>query len=60
MNWQPIATAPKDGSKILLAKKSLMADGYYSGRCWAWPYIYAEPTHWQPLPPLPPLPEEQG
>ncbi len=57
--WMPIASAPKDGTKILLCKKSLIADGFsvkYKGRddyYFAWPYINADPTHWMPLPAAP-------
>lgn len=54
--WQPIETAPKDGSFILLATpKGRIADGFWSpvyGE-WSWPYVMVEPTHWMPLPELP-------
>ena len=56
--WQPIETAPKDGSFILLATpKGRMADGFWSPVyevwVWSWPYVMVEPTHWMPLPELP-------
>ena len=51
--WQPIETAPKDGSFILLATpKGRIADGFWSlvYGVWSWPYVKVEPTHWMPLP----------
>ena len=54
--WQPIETAPKDGSFILLATpKGRIADGFWSPvyGVWSWPYVVVEPTHWMPLPELP-------
>ena len=54
--WQPIETAPKDGSFILLATpKGRIADGFWSTvyGVWSWPYVMVEPTHWMPLPELP-------
>lgn len=50
--WQPIETAPKDGSFILLATpKGRIADGFWSPvyGVWSWPYVMVEPTHWMPL-----------
>ena len=54
--WQPIETAPKDGSFILMATpKGRIADGFWSPvyGVWSWPYVMVEPTHWRPLPELP-------
>lgn len=57
--WQPIETAPKDGTSILLADN-------YGGMqiCWWDSYdwrhdlddvcsTFDDPTHWMPLPPSP-------
>lgn len=54
--WQPIETAPKDGSRLLLATPTgKLADGMWSTqyKVWSWPYVITEPTHWMPAPPIP-------
>lgn len=50
--WQPIETAPKDGTPILVSGILLSAcvaryvdDGFYRGR-----NDMVKPTHWTPLP----------
>ena len=60
--WQPIETAPKDGTRILLCRVHpnpdihiAISDGQWlethNGHWdWVWPYIRKEPTHWMPLP----------
>ena len=56
--WQPIETAPKDSSYVLLAGKyrNDVASGYwlqsaYAGNgAWIWPFVHKHPTHWMPLP----------
>lgn len=59
-DWQPIDTAPKDGSQVLLADSLVAADGYFepsvnNGKgSWIWPYVFRNPTHWMPLTNLPP------
>lgn len=57
MKWQPIETAPTDGTRILLCgRNGKIADGYYgqpdgyaNPKHFVWPYINATPTHWVPL-----------
>ena len=57
--WQPIETAQKDGTRILLADSSVAADGYFDyllnkGKgSWVWPYVKREPTHWTSMPEFP-------
>ncbi|WP_098020853.1 hypothetical protein [Orrella dioscoreae] len=56
--WQPIETAPRDGSTILLRGKGdhRIADGYwlqaaYNGNgAWVWPYVHSEPVTWMLVP----------
>ena len=66
-DWQPIETAPKDGTNILLVnRRGLMATGLWMagirGRGWflrggTKPDTFFNdhhgPTHWMPLPPPP-------
>jgi hypothetical protein len=64
--WQPIETAPKDGSTMLLRGKGdhRIADGYWlqdadkGCGAWVWPYVHSEPIHWMPLPPFPPTQDQ--
>lgn len=51
MDWQPIASAPKDGSPILTWDGEAMFVVEWDAQSWydadAWP---RQPTHWMPLP----------
>lgn len=68
--WRDIASAPKDGSEVLLlepahlsgrtgrwhiSQASWLSDKRYAaGGCWIEGMWVVQPTHWQPLPPAPP------
>lgn len=62
--WQPIETAPKDGTWLLLARKQVMSGqlivvsgSWNSGGAMHMPHWMSavlgfQPTHWMPMPPL--------
>ncbi len=63
--WQPIATAPKDGTPIYAGRVGEARLTFYSQRSQAWCRLGTqqetqwEPTHWQPLP-TPPADGEEN
>ena len=65
MNWQPIETAPRDGTEILLYVGTLCHDygvAWWNGEWWEmgsrecagmkdrFDVEFGAPTHWMPLP----------
>jgi hypothetical protein len=61
--WQPIASAPRDGTLILLHGHDQINPGYYDATPriggygpWHWGITF-QPTHWMRLP-EPPTPKE--
>jgi len=65
MKWSPIATAPKDGTKILVwrphedhnnvahAGVDFWKINHYGNGEWYRSRRHQQPTHWMPLPPPP-------
>lgn len=66
--WQPIATAPKDGTEVLLTDGHYKRTGYWARRIGCWSVdtvvVLSSPTHWMPLPAPPgqasPAPRVKG
>ena len=59
-DWQPIETAPKDGTRVLVYQPGHLhmigtygAFGYYFGPHWWSNGVTIAPTHWMPLPEFP-------
>lgn len=55
-DWQPIETAPCDGTPVLLFHPAwnTLAVGMHHGDCAVWQHpdgdLLSTPTHWTPLP----------
>jgi hypothetical protein len=59
MNWQPIETAPKDGTTIFLFEDGIIGFGMWATwrkkPCWVMKdyqtgdLLESEPTHWAPI-----------
>ena len=52
MEWQPISTAPKDGTEILLCRNGARFIGHWD-KVYGWLDQFdmmRDPTTWQPLP----------
>lgn len=66
VEWRPIETAPKDGTRLILATISDgdvdSSSGYWTdhnGGGWV-RFMPWQPTHWLPLPPIPTDTKETG
>jgi len=53
IDWRPIETAPKDGTRALLCctgGAGSVSDGCFYNNAWSWEWAgVADPTHWAPL-----------
>lgn len=66
MTWQPISTAPKDGTEFLAWSEAQGFDVVQSfeyeredgSHAWFNGDVYVNPTHWMPLPEPPNPPKE--
>ena len=66
MGWQPIGTAPKDGTNVLAYEDGAVTVLYWDEDRDSWFYPYKggktrwpDITHWMPLPP-PPTDTDKG
>ncbi len=70
MNWQPIETAPKDGTEILTFQPRLSYRGFFvvvrfdaemwgGDGGWSDGEYHYRPTHWMPLPDPPALADQE-
>ena len=55
--WQPIETAPKDGTRVLLRREGMVALGEWRNlfgidTWWRHGPLGGKPTHWHPIPPF--------
>lgn len=53
IDWRPIETAPKDGTRVLLCctgGAGSVSDGCFYNNAWSWEWAgVVDPTHWAPL-----------